>query len=542
MPETVVGENKKHFWACDYHPEKDYIYAGHTSKKTQAFIHVHKKGLLLQVRPKPELNTKGRRIINRENRPKNVVIPGEYTLREVALYIASVTGTDFKPKRISLANGATIKIGKLHRIKQISKTLMSSGIWKRRGRLSWKDVPPKFFKSLPLREFVKGSTHSYKVWWRIYCAKIAKSGGVIFVPYKRTKADERVYDGINCRNQDAWQTAYNKWLNRYKAVSEMIETGKLPEKLHCVRGWDKIPISDLLKFFTANAHKHKWWGMYVAQVHRVFYKNYLKKHVGNFYFERNDEPLLIQYLARCPKTASFCSLLDSAANFGCRSHSLVELNVTKANDMKRVIEALKLYEEIRRASSYRILNRNYKPPTLSLPDGWVWANHDTFRMLSDDYRCCISRGSHYEGSIVEGLAHVIYRPDRQDRGGGLAFLKFQQLRRDVRHRFNGPEEQVENRDLVWTLSEIKGFANEDVHPAFEADAASVVDDLNTLTPGAYPPVDQDMAYDALKEDALREPLTARVFQVMDADTRAGRRRAQAVPIEPDREIPHLEAA
>ena len=172
-----------------------------------------------------------------------------------------------------------------------------------------------------------------------------------------------------------------------------------------------------MKFISLGYSAKKQWGPFIMHVRDTFYESLMTKH--DDWNNVEDFDLIVEYLARCPKTKRMATALDSLTNAGLVAKEIIELNYTTAREVEKATDY-----SIRFGNDYRRwgkkLNKFYYPPKLKniiddkKPDNnfvfskdYVWADHLTFPSLSSihSYYCCISNGG-YEDGIVDVIASI----------------------------------------------------------------------------------------------------------------------------------------
>jgi hypothetical protein len=133
----------------------------------------------------------------------------------------------------------------------------------------------------------------------------------------------------------------------------------------------------------------------------------------------------------------------------------------------------------------RTLNENYCPPTIPLEPGWKFADHESFRKLSNQYSICISNGFGYEDRIVQGHAHVLFREDHKTLGGAVAFLEYSDGIESRRYE-RGSAQQPPG----WAVVEIRGFANAPIDQKYDREARIAAKTLSKMQPAPSPIVEQ----------------------------------------------------
>ena len=355
------------------------------------------------------------------NRRERWVIPGEYTISEVASYAAN---RFFKPDYL---------YREVDKDSQnfISDALLETEMWYRRGNLAnLRSFPKEIFKKVPLDIFAEAGTKSYRSWMQ----------AAFF--------EKKLYDDVNEYRMDRW-----------------FADGYFPSRVHSIKGWSTLSRSTLTRVIRYAAWKHDNWGLFVKQ----YYPNY--KNLLNSHDEAWKEiDAFIKAAIKFPMTPRVYEAFDSIYNNGGSLRDVLDfVNIAELEGYRDTVHE--------RSIAYRLktsMLKHYSPPKISLPDHWLWANKETFLKLGVLYNCCINNWD-YEKTLADGKAHVAYIPyferGEEDRGA-LCYFR-------LAHSIfvNSYDD-----DMTWEISQIRSWSNGKVTVVHREEAYAILQLLRESLP------------------------------------------------------------
>lgn len=462
-------------------------------------VNRHPNGLVLELVPRYRYYYRAQ-----EDR---IIIPGQYTdINMVARYIIEKAQVH-QIKRGEFTEQAILLVG---------QKLRWSGMWESRGMLKWRNVPDDFWKVVSIDNFSIGTVKSYYQWW---LSALLKKGG---------KNGSR-----------------GKWYVK-DSVHKDVEKGAIPEKLNSIRYWNQLTFDELMNFVARGWSGKKQWGPFVMNVKAHFYESLMLKH--NDWTESDNFDAVVEYLARCPKSARMAEALNNLANSGLDAMEIVGLGLLTPKQVETAANYSVKFQQIYRQNQ-RHLNSNYKPPVIknvvdeenpeknfTWNPKYVWADSITFPNLSEMYSCCISRYGSYEDNIVAGKAHALYATDHtpENKGGVLAYISLRDnfYNRPSRYDENGNYMTAEayeklcaeqKKNAKWEIQEHRSFNNGPVDREHTAYIQTVVDQINAQLPGPHPECLQ-ITKDELLLELVADPIGAKVKELWDKPDRRNRNR------------------
>ena len=262
----------------------------------------------------------------------------------------------------------------------------------------------------------------------------------------------------------------------------VIERGYLPETFMTMKNWTKVPPEILPVLVAMGVHKAKSWGMLVSQVSPDMLR-VMVLHRDQFAAWPGLEPdrdaireSALVLMLKIQKDPEGAKTFNDYYNAGGTTRGLVEQNIDTVRKLRSAIVLMDVVNATAAGNKKNMVPTTYCPPAIETPQGVVWADANTFPMLSDMYGNCISKAAHsYSGRVAAGEAHVLYRThrgqDEQGRHGGMCcFISY------VTDRDGGVKS--------WRVYEIKSYRNGTVHQEYLLEAQSIVDRMNE-NPKAY---------------------------------------------------------
>lgn len=318
-----------------------------------------------------------------------VIVPGQYSLTEVSDYIACALHVEPVV---------------------VSDLLLETELWYDRGFLNdVKNFPPELFEKIPLNDFLHGSLKSYKRWVR----------DVVYTG--------RAFFGISADR-----------------IEKNIRDGIYPEKLHSVRHWASMKLTDLRFAIRYQAWRHPSWGVFVSQYYPM-YSGVLSRHPEAW----EEADAFIRSILKFPKTERVRDVIDRVYNEGGSMTRAV-----RCRSARELTAYLAVLAEERANQSLKAMLFAYRPPDIEVPQGWKLADKETFWTLGDMFNCCINKNSLYSSRLRSGDAVVAYHSRSIDSdGGALAFF------------VRGADE--------WMLSEIRAWSNRSVLSDYGRDADAI---------------------------------------------------------------------
>lgn len=488
-----------HFWVASYHEKDDYLYLGKSDKSITAYVRVHPKGLIF-------------RIIRKKQYPKDTILPGQYSLTSVTNWLAEATGTNptSNDKMCTFKNGKKMNTATMRRMREIKKVLCDSGIWKRRGKVQWKNCPIVFWKTVTIKQFVVGkSTKSYKDWWIHYVTKYGIAQTLILLPRNageiwtndKIETLRKKFNEVPYASKDKYRKHFLSYLLRVEQTKFLISKGDCPEVPSAIKHWSKISFALLPRFIEYKMYTWKNWSTYVTQVYPYFREFASRHHISIWVLQQEIGEETIDYFARCPKTKGFIELLDTVFNLCGSMATIVELNITTSREMRRIIEHMRTLVAYKHKSV--TLNETYEPPRIQLEPEYKWANHEDFSSLSTLYNNCISNSNWYEEEIVGGYGAVMYRPTKEN-GGAVCYFQ-------LREMHSIPPTNM--RSFSWEVREIRSYGNQMPIAEYAKYAQDIKEELNKLHPAPFPPVVQIRKEHKLAQ-IVNDPLTIRIARAL----------------------------
>jgi hypothetical protein len=193
----------------------------------------------------------------------------------------------------------------------------------------------------------------------------------------------------------------------------------------------------------------------------------------------------VDQLEKLPKSQRSLHALNAAINAGMTVAQFNLITNVSVNALEEITRLKTEMHVIQPRYQRRTLNENYCPPTIPLEPGWKFADHESFRKLSNQYSICISNGFGYEDRIVQGHAHVLFREDHKTLGGAVAFLEYSDGIESRRYE-RGSAQQPPG----WAVVEIRGFANAPIDQKYDREARIAAKTLSKMQPAPSPIVEQ----------------------------------------------------
>lgn len=262
----------------------------------------------------------------------------------------------------------------------------------------------------------------------------------------------------------------------------VIKRGYLPETFMTMKNWAKVPPEILPVLVAMGVHKAKSWGMLVSQVSPDMLRVMVLHHDQFAAWPELEpdrdairEPALTLML-KIQKDPEGAKTFNDYYNAGGTTRGLVEQNIDTVRKLRSAIVLMDVVNAAIANNNKNMVPTNYCSPAIETPQGVVWADANTFPMLSDMYGNCISKAAHnYTRRIAAGEAHVLYRThrgqDEQGRHGGMCCF--------ISYSTDGQE-----KSKFWHIQEIKSYQNGTVHKEYLDEAQNIVNRMNE-NPKAY---------------------------------------------------------
>jgi hypothetical protein len=467
------------------------IYLGRRDAQEVAFLKPHRFGLELVVRTPGRFETYKRFVIPGEV-PKSRAV--EFIRRQVPGDYAR-NSSNYKPvdRPWVKRKDYHLSVNSLSHEIDIAKALDDSGFWAQRGRMDpQKKIPPAFFKKYPVEELARGRHTSIQAWWKDCLARSftipnLEAPHALYKP--GSAGDKRVQGLRDAGDKDALAREFSRAracraiADNRRSATTLIELGLLPESPTAIRKFDKISLYRLNLYLQHDLHRAKTFPRFITSVAPTFHKvldahHWLDARGTN----RPTFDEMVARLERLPKTEKAVRVLDEAINEALSREAFCKMPTVSVPLLEEFVAIKKEMRRIGYQAPKDMLNKNYQPPNIPLEPGWQFADHETFRTLSDQYSICISNGYGYEDSIIKGHAHVLFREDHRTLGGAVAFIEYGDEHTRRRYEYGKPHPPG------WAVVEIRGFGNSTIHPQYDREAHIAAKTLTKLQPGPSPRV------------------------------------------------------